>query len=70
MAYRKDSVNRKVSDEYCFMRFEAGPRYGTPAWEKWLTDFTSRRLVEVNRMNEPLAERAVKVLRHDIPDFE
>lgn len=37
MAYKKGTVNRMLSDEYCFMRPEERPRYGTPAWENgWL----------------------------------
>jgi hypothetical protein len=70
LAYRKGSVDRMLRDEYCVMQPDEWPRYGTPEWRKWLDDFSSRHPLEVSRAPEPLAERAVKILRHSIPDFD
>jgi hypothetical protein len=70
MAYRKGSVNRMLQDEYCFIRLEERPRRGTHLWNQWLDNFCSKHAVEVSRMTEPLAERAVKVLRYDMPNFD
>ena len=70
MAYRRGSVDRILVEEYDVIRVEDRPRYGTREWGKWLEEFAARHPLKVSRMTEPLAVRALKVLRNSIPDFD
>ena len=69
MAYRKDTLNRLIVDEYSSYG-SYKPKPDTPEWKAWLEAFTQRHWRKMVSMNESLDKRVRDVLRHDLSPWD